>query len=697
MKTSRAHPVAGAEPAKGWVVCSIALALVAVLVGCRRTPKPAILTPTSWLTLVARPSTATSTAAQAGQTPQATPLPTKPSQPVLISTLAVSSLPAAGHRPSGVAILGDRVYVSNHDSNNVSVIVSEVVRDIVPVGRGPSAILAAPGSGRVFVLNEGDSTLSVLEGTTVVATWPLPEQPSTLLLVGEQLWVGSRRGGRITILSPKDGSTLGEVDLSANSMVFQMVASGDGRLVYAASYARIHVIDATSRQEIKSTNLAGVGLLAVPSSGQGLYASGYDLDKQEEYLALLDDKTFAEVRRLPSVSDLAALVSDLASGRLYLLSSFSDELVVLDGQSGQPVARLTVGYEPRSMALDTQSGFLYVANYKGDNVAVVDTGKLALVATVPLAVRMASMDADPISGQLYVAAGSANSVFVLGEAGFLDQWPVGGYPSQVRVIPGTGLVACLSLIEDKLMLLDQAGRVVETYATGHRPRGLALDEIQRRIFAGDTVIQWEQHVTHTLAISTPAGSVEQPVQIVLDARRNRYYAVLANGIPGSNYGYMATRLDDGVANPQAPAPGQLSIVELIYDEEMDRFYSTSVRMGTYGLQVSRAEDCQQLCFTTFNRYPAAMALNPATRHLWVVLQAVSVQTAASDTLIVAYDTRTFGQAAQFRVDGLVESLAVDPRSNRVYLANGDKGIIHVVQDVPTAAPSGPLTYNTPTS
>jgi len=112
--------------------------------------------------------------------------------------------------------------------------------------------------------------------------------------------------------------------------------------------------------------------------------------------------------------------------------------------------------------------------------------------------------------------------------------------------------------------------------------------------------------------------------------------------------------------------------------------------------VSRAEDCQQEHLISFNRYPAAMALNPATRHLWVVLQAVSVRTTASDTLIVAYDTRTFGEVASFHVDGLVESLAVDPRSNRIYLANGDAGVIHVVQDVITSAPAGPLPYSTPT-
>jgi len=697
MRISSMCPRLGAQGAKRGLFGVLVFVVLASLAGCGGgAPQMPLPTPTSWLTLVASsalPASATPTTrvTQAVPTAPPTPLPTRPSRPALIGTLTIGSLPAAGRRPAGIALLGERVYVSNYDSHNVSVIASGAVKAVVPVGRGPRAIVADPASGRVFVLNEGESSLSVLEGAKVVATWSLSESASGLLMVGGELWVAGRGKGHITILSGRDGSTLGEVELSAG-LVSAMVAGGDGRRVYAADYARLCVVDVASRREVRSVGLSGIGLLAVAPSGQGLYVSGYDADKREGYLALLEEESLAEVRRVPSVPDLAALVGDPTSGRVYLLSAYNDELVVLDGQSGQVVARLGVGYEPRSMALDAPRGLLYVANYRGDNLVVVDTAKPALVATVPLALRIGGMEADPIGGQLYVAVGSANKVLVLGEAGLVGEWAVGGYPSQVRVIPGTGLIACLSLSEGRLRLLDQTGQVVGAYATGRRPRGLALDEMRRQILAGDTVIQWEQGLTQTLAITTPAGTVEQPVQVVLDVRRNRYYAVAANGVPGSNYGYVATRVDEGVANPEAPAPGRLSIVELIYDEEMDRFYATSTRMGTFGLQVSRAEDCQELLWLNLNRYPQAMALNPATRHVWVALGAASAQAGVSDTQVVVYDTRTFGQVAQFNLDGLVEALAVDPRTNRVYLAVGDVGVIHVAQDVPMEAPTGPLSY-----
>jgi YVTN family beta-propeller protein len=563
------------------------------------------------------------------------------------------------------------------------------------VGREPSAVLADPASGRTFVLNEGDSTISVLEGTTVVATWPVPEQSTKLAIVDGQLWVGSRRGGRITVLSAKDGMALGEVKLSATGMVFQLLASADARRIYAVSYARIHMIDVATRQEVASAVLNGAGVLALPASGPGLYATGYDSATQQEYLALLDTETLSEKAQLPSVPDLAALAADPRNGRLYLISSYTNELVVLDGQSHQRLARLIVGRTPRSLALDAEKGTLYVANYDGDNVAIVDTAKLAVVATVPLALRLEGMDVDPVTGRLYVAAGSANTVYLLGEAGVLEKWPISGYPSQVRVVPGRSQVACLSLVEDKLTLLDQMGKPAEVYTTGHRPRGLMIDDMQRRIYAGDTVLEWEARITHTLRISTPAGSMESPVQMLLDTRRNRLYAVALNGIPGSNNGYVVTRIGEADADPAAPAPGKLSVVDLVYDEEMDRFYATNARMGTYGLQVSQGEDGRELLALRLDRYPAAMALNPATRHLWVVLQSVAGQATARDTQIAAYDTRTLGRVALLQVDGFVESLSVDPRNNRIYLANGDAGLIHVVQDVPMSAPAGPIPYSTP--
>jgi len=175
--------------------------------------------------------------------------------------------------------------------------------------------------------------------------------------------------------------------------------------------------------------------------------------------------------------------------------------------------------------------------------------------------------------------------------------------------------------------------------------------------------------------------------MVLDTKRSLLYAVILKGISSSNDANIVVRLE---TEPDAPAPGRLGVIDLAYDGEMDRFYATNCYRGSCGLQVSEAEHSQELLYLAFDRRPTAMALSRDTHHLWVALGSDhSSHLDRQDAKIVAYDTRTWGQAAALAVNGPVDAMAVDARSNRIYLASGEAGVIYVVQDVATPQPAKP--------
>ena len=331
--------------------------------------------------------------------------------------------------------------------------------------------------------------------------------------------------------------------------------------------------------------------------------------------------------------------------------------------------------------MDAQSGILYVANRQGNCVTLVSTGDLTIIDTVPLALTLADMAVDSSDGRLYATASSSDRILVFEGDSLLDTWYVGRYPHHVRLVPGEGWVAVLTQADARLTLLDRRGRVIRTYETGAHPQGLMVQTSAQRIYAGDTVIDLTRQTTRTLRIPTIYHSEAPPVQVVEDTRRKRLYAVAFNGVPGSNGGYVVALLDPRDDNHTGPLPGRLSVIDLIYDKEADRFYSTYARMGSYGLQVSNAEDGRELLHIGLDRYPLAMILNPETRHLWLALPANPYERKEQDTRILAYDTRTMRQAAEMEVAGVVTAMAVDQRQNRVYLANGDKGLIHIIQDL----------------
>ena len=204
-------------------------------------------------------------------------------------------------------------------------------------------------------------------------------------------------------------------------------------------------------------------------------------------------------------------------------------------------------------------------------------------------------------------------------------------------------------------------------------------------------------MTHTLAVNTVYGVEYPPVRTVLDTRRNTLYAVAHNGTPGSNGGYVVRRFVEGEFDLTAPAPGRLSVIDLIYDRDMDQFYATNWRMQSFGLQVSKGDDCQEVLYVRLDRHPGAMVLNPATHHLWLALHTPYWWWEEThDTILVALDTRTFARVAEFRVDGLAKSMAVDQSSSRVYLDAGEKNSIYVIQDVAMTPPPAPATVPSPT-
>src|SRR5207247_101536 len=92
----------------------------------------------------------------------------------------VATIPVGGE-PDALAYDSENgyVYVTNSDSQTVSVISGTVVVATVPVGDGPSGVAYDSGNGYVYVSNYFSSNVSVIDGTTntVVATVPVGYLP----------------------------------------------------------------------------------------------------------------------------------------------------------------------------------------------------------------------------------------------------------------------------------------------------------------------------------------------------------------------------------------------------------------------------------------------------------------------------------------------------------------------------------------
>ena len=97
-------------------------------------------------------------------------------QPVQASTVT-ATIPV-GKEPSDVAVTpnGAYAYVTNYDSNSVSVIstATNTVVATVTVGSGPEGVAVTPSGSYAYVTNYGSGTVSVINTATNTVTATIP-------------------------------------------------------------------------------------------------------------------------------------------------------------------------------------------------------------------------------------------------------------------------------------------------------------------------------------------------------------------------------------------------------------------------------------------------------------------------------------------------------------------------------------------
>lgn len=684
-------------PARRWAMVLVsAILFMSAFTACERLglARPITPSPSPTAPLAAPPptkeATFTPTAPPATATP--TPRPTLPAQPMVIGQIALPSPYEPGLGPVGIAIIGARAYVANANTDNVSILEGNAVRAVVRVGHAPRAIVADAALGRAYILSEQDSAITVLEGDSVKATWPLADPPYSAALAPNGLWVASLYNGILTLLSVQNGQPLQRFALPEAPTLYSLAASPDGASLYAAGPSRLYRID-IARTQVEAADLSNLRTIALSPDGRTLYLARYDEATSKTAIEARDANTLAPIGQGPSLLDLSALALSPQGDRLYALSSTTGELWAWNLPDFSEVGHLVVGLGPAALALDPTGSLAYVANSEGASVAVIDTRNLSRVDTVPLAYLIEDMAIHPTEGTLYVALSSADRIMAYREGAWQNAWRVSPYPSRVAYIAPLGQLAVLSHAEGTLTLLDSDGRIAARYTVGAKPRGLTVDLTHRRIYAGGAIVDWEKGSATLWYVPDLLQGQWPPIQILLDTRRDVPYAVAFNGIPGSNGGYIIARWNGERFDPSLPAPGKLSVAQALYDEKMDRFYATYARMGTFGLQVSNAEDCAEIADIPLERYPTALVLNPATWHMWVVLPALG-QAEPGDTLVRAYDTRTLGLAAEIVLPERLGAATLDAANGLLYLASQRHGRVYILQDVPLPAPAQALAQPT---
>jgi YVTN family beta-propeller protein len=310
-------------------------------------------------------------------------------------------LPRVAH-----ASTSPRLYVSNSDGNNVSVIDPATSQTIttIPVGATPRTVVAH--GNHVYVANVGGHSVSVIDTTTnsVTATIPVGTAPERIALNpdGSRLYVGDMDTSTNTVVVIDTATNTILTRLTSGFSIPQGLAINPaGTRLYVANNnccsgapGYVSVLDTSNYSTIATIQ---VGLepthIAFTPDGTKAYVTNNGGQSLGGTVSVIDTGTNTVTNTIttgttPGTGPYVVAVNSTGT-RAYVLNTYywagtNGKVSVIDTSTDSIVATVPVGYTPEFVALSLDDSKLYVPNAASNTLSVIDAATNTVVGSIPV-------------------------------------------------------------------------------------------------------------------------------------------------------------------------------------------------------------------------------------------------------------------------------------------------------------------------
>jgi photosystem II stability/assembly factor-like uncharacterized protein/DNA-binding beta-propeller fold protein YncE len=679
------------------------LLLMLMLAGCAETPTPTV--PPAAIPTAAPPTEAAPTPMAAPSKAQAIP-PTAMASPS--PTLAPPLPPASGgegpwptflrelnfgiaagnsYGPRAVAVHPglDRLYVRTRSPDydapgQVTVLdrSSGQVLAIVETGLDSYADGAVAVDGkrdRVYAVDAGEAACSVFGADSLKPLTTLMGVDLMALDVdGGQLYVAGLAGLRILDAAQYD--VLQELPIFSASRFLALAVDPVGGRIYLAyeddgGYV-LSQYDAASLEALASSELPGrPEALVVDPNRERAYLTLNDGERSLLWVVDGAGRTLDE-RDTGEWTQKNHLALDPEGDRLFVGREVYDNngITILDLESGQEVADIPLELSPNALTWDAEASRLWVSHTYADRISVVDVEAGESLAIFPTALDLVSLAVDPERGYLYVTD-TAGRLHVLDSE--TDE--------ELATLPGEGRVAVDSHHARLYTGGEGAERVrvfdAETLGqtgeidTTAKPVADAYHGSLYLVQAGVYLASLET-MTVTTAISDTLpeypGYSPNPaaVDAVVDPGSGRLYAIINNGVPGSNNGnYLYVY--EPVTYERVFTDTERSPIYVDVDPITGQAYVSRVHLA--GRSTSLLKDGREYTARLDAAF-GALRVDPDLGSLYLSVQG------NEEGYLLVLDTENLDVLGSVPIPGGFSLRALDPQRHLLYLATQD-GLVQI--------------------
>jgi YVTN family beta-propeller protein len=268
----------------------------------------------------------------------------------------------------------DRIYVSNNGGTSVSVIIPStgVVTATITVGANPHGIAYCPTNDRIYVSNNGSASVSVIIPSTgvVTATITVGANPHGIAYcpTNDRIYVSNNGSASVSVIIPSTGVVTATITVGANPHGIAYCPTNDR--IYVSNYgsASVSVI-------IPSTGV----VTATITVGTGPIGIAYCPTNDRIYVANYGSTSVSVI--IPSTGVVTATITVGANpygiaycptnDRIYVTNTGSTSVSVIIPSTGVVTATITVGANPYGIAYCPTNDRIYVSNNGSTSVSVL--------------------------------------------------------------------------------------------------------------------------------------------------------------------------------------------------------------------------------------------------------------------------------------------------------------------------------------
>jgi YVTN family beta-propeller protein len=316
--------------------------------------------------------------------------------------------------PKGVVVntRNGKAYAAFPDLGVVK-IVNGVAGPVVTLKTGANVknLTMDPRSGRVYAMNRGPGTISVIDPDTdaIIDTLKADRGSLTALNpVTDKLYVSASTGtdpfvidlatkSSTTIHAGTEGNAL-SIDVKANKIYF--VGYQDNFLT---------VVDGATNEPAR---IEVPGVHQWDSALDEMNGRLYLPTPNNDAVTIIDTRTSAVSMVGTGAVPIAAAVNNVTN-RVYVVNYASSNVTVIDGASNRVIATVPVGLWPQQIAVNTRTNMAYVVNTHANSVSVIDGRTNTVAATVPADKGPWAVAVNTATDMIYVANRLSDKVTVI--------------------------------------------------------------------------------------------------------------------------------------------------------------------------------------------------------------------------------------------------------------------------------------------